>query len=222
MVMRMLQRCSTGKMIGALFQGPSRWCGLLCGISTLGELMSSLSPLSFVQRCSEFHSAFFRAHHVLFVSRLIVVTLKRLIAKVPCKKCRSSIPFCATVVSRWIDLLNSRSMCDVLQSTPPSCTRSLALGASIFMALLGIAVGHLYYFLVDVLPDLHDIDLFTTPQLFVNMLGWGREGSGVTMQRGAPGAAGMPAPGNVPPPGGIPRTGGGGAGWGSGRTLGSS
>ena len=99
------------------------------------------------------------------------------------------------------------------------CARSLALGASIFQALLGIAVGHLFYFLVDVLPDLHDIDLLTTPQFLVNMLGWGREGSGVT--RTAP-RAGMPAPGNVQPPRDFPRTGGGGAGWGSGRTLGSS
>lgn len=89
------------------------------------------------------------------------------------------------------------------------------------MALLGIAVGHLFYFLVDVLPDLHDIDLLTTPQFLVNMLGWGREGSGVTMQRPAP-RAGMPAPGNVQPPQDIPRTGGGRSRWGAGRTLGSS
>lgn len=110
--------------------------------------------------------------------------------------------------------------CDALctKRSPLACPESLALGGSIFLALLGIAVGHLYYFLVDVLPDLHDIDLLTTPQFIVNMLGWGREGSGVAMQRGA----GMPAPGTVQPPRDIPRAGGRGAGWGTGRALGSS
>ncbi|CAN0235856.1 unnamed protein product [Ectocarpus fasciculatus] len=106
----------------------------------------------------------------------------------------------------------------------------VVLGSSIFMALLGIAVGHLFYFLVDVLPDLHDIDVLQTPQFLVNMLGWGREGSGVSMQAGdgggaaagaRAGAAGMPAPGAVRPPRDFPRA-GGGSGWGTGRTLGSS
>lgn len=105
-----------------------------------------------------------------------------------------------------------------------ACHRVL-LGKSIFLALLGIAVGHLFYFLVDVLPDLHDIDLLQTPQFLVNMLGWGVEGSGVSMSAGGAGAragaAEMPAPGTVRPPRDIPRT-GGGSGWGAGRTLGSS
>eukprot|EP00903_Cladosiphon_okamuranus_P007621 g7390.t1 len=100
-------------------------------------------------------------------------------------------------------------------------TMNFIVGMSIFLPLLGIAVGHLFYFLVDVLPDLHDIDLLATPQFLVNMLGWGSEGSGVTMQRPAT-RPGMPAPGNVQPPRDIPRTGGGRYGWGAGRTLGSS
>lgn len=97
-------------------------------------------------------------------------------------------------------------------------------GNPIFMGLLGIAIGHLFYFLVDVLPDLHDIDLLRTPKLFVDIFGWGQDGSGVTMQapggRGA-GASGMAAPGNVRPPQDFPRT-GRPTNWGTGRTLGSS
>lgn len=90
------------------------------------------------------------------------------------------------------------------------------LGYSIFLALLGIAVGHLFYFLVDVLPDLHDIDLLQTPQFLVKMLGWGSENSGVSMERPQ-----MRAPGSVQPPRNIPRT-GRPSEWGGGRTLGSS
>ncbi|CAM9544608.1 unnamed protein product [Pylaiella littoralis] len=101
----------------------------------------------------------------------------------------------------------------------------VCMGSSVFHGLLGIAIGHLFYFLVDVLPDLHDIDLLRTPKIFVDVLGWGQEGSGVSMQApgggGGAGASGMAAPGNVRPPRDIPRT-GRGAGWGSGRTLGSS
>ncbi|CAN0283568.1 unnamed protein product [Laminaria digitata] len=92
-------------------------------------------------------------------------------------------------------------------------------GQSIFHPLLGIAVGHLFYFLVDVLPDLHDIDLLHTPNFLVNMFGWGTEGSGVTRQGVRPA---MPAPGVVQPPRDMPRTGGGRSQWGTGRTLGSS
>ena len=84
-------------------------------------------------------------------------------------------------------------------------------GDGIFLPLLGIAVGHLFYFLVDVLPDLHDIDLLHTPKFLVTMLGWGTEGSGVTRQAGA---RAMPARD-------TPRT-GGASQWGAGRTLGSS
>lgn len=92
------------------------------------------------------------------------------------------------------------------------------LGSSIFMPLLGIAVGHLFYFLVDVLPDLHDIDLLQTPRFLVDMFGWGNEGTGVLVQR--PGQ-GMAPPGVVRPPRDIPRT-GRASGWGTGRPLGSS
>lgn len=95
----------------------------------------------------------------------------------------------------------------------------LLTGGSIFLGLVGIAVGHLFYFLVDVLPDLHDIDLLHTPKFLVSTFGWGTEGSGVTRQEGA---RAMPAPGVVRPPRNILRTGRAGSEWGTGRTLGSS
>lgn len=102
----------------------------------------------------------------------------------------------------------------------------LSSGPDLFYPLLGIAVGHLFYFLVDVLPDLHDVDLLKTPEFLVRLLGYGVPGSGV--ERVAPGqhnSAGMAAPGVVHPPRDIPRAGGRASGWGSrgtGRTLGSS
>lgn len=99
---------------------------------------------------------------------------------------------------------------------------SCFLGNSVFLALMGIAIGHLFYFVANVLPDVYDVDLLHTPKFLVNWLGWGGEGSGVYME---------------PPP---QRRDGGGAGettgatgaatgrttsrtnWGVGRTLGGS
>lgn len=96
----------------------------------------------------------------------------------------------------------------------------ILIGGDVFQPLLGIASGHLFYFLVDILPDLHDIDLLKTPQFLVNLLGWGVPGSGV--QRVNPNQNNaMPAPGVVRPPQDTPRT-GRPAAWGSGHTLGSS
>ncbi|CAM9305107.1 unnamed protein product [Choristocarpus tenellus] len=93
----------------------------------------------------------------------------------------------------------------------------LLLGQSIFEAMLGIGVGHLYYFLIDILPDTHNIDIIQTPEFLVKLLGWGHEGTGV--QRVVPNR-GMPAPGAVPAPRDIPRA--GRTTWGPGRTLGTS
>lgn len=126
--------------------------------------------------------------------------------------------------TRFVSLLfSSRRAC--MRATRCLRVYRVCMGSSVFHGLLGIAIGHLFYFLVDVLPDLHDIDLLRTPKIFVDVLGWGQEGSGVSMQApgggGGAGASGMAAPGNVRPPRDIPRT-GRGAGWGFGRTLGSS
>lgn len=97
----------------------------------------------------------------------------------------------------------------------------ILMGGGPFLPLLGIASGHLFYFLVDVLPDLHDIDLLRTPQFLVKILGWDVPRSGVHRQAPNQNNAAMRAPGVVRPPPDIPRTGRSGA-WGAGRTLGSS
>eukprot|EP00752_Nemacystus_decipiens_P014205 g12634.t1 len=79
---------------------------------------------------------------------------------------------------------------------------------SIFLALMGIAIGHLFYFLVDVLPDLHDVDLLHTPRFLADWLGWGAEGSGVHVQR--------------PTTQNTTRCARSATHWGPGRTLGTS
>lgn len=115
----------------------------------------------------------------------------------------------------------SVSFWGVLISTPYVPWVMLAIdwitGEDIFHPLMGIAVGHLYYFLVDVLPDLHGIDLVKTPAFLVRQLGWGIEGSGVTIS--AP-RTGVPGPRRDQPGGGNPRS--GPRSWGAGRPLGSS
>lgn len=60
----------------------------------------------------------------------------------------------------------------------------LLIGDSVFMPLLGIAVGHLYYFLVDVMPEAYGRELISTPSFLIDALGWGMQGTGV--QRFAP------------------------------------
>lgn len=40
----------------------------------------------------------------------------------------------------------------------------LLMGHGIMLAIIGIAVGHLYYFLVEVMPPLHGITLIKTPK----------------------------------------------------------
>ncbi|CAN0082872.1 unnamed protein product [Discosporangium mesarthrocarpum] len=94
---------------------------------------------------------------------------------------------------------------------------NVLMGMGLTEALLGIGVGHLYYFLIDILPDTHNIDLIQTPGFLVTLFGWGRADSGV--QRFAP-QGGMAAPGVVPPPRAPGRV--GGPSWGPGRTLGVS
>ncbi|KAG5178818.1 Der1-like family-domain-containing protein [Tribonema minus] len=89
---------------------------------------------------------------------------------------------------------------------------NLLTGASAFNPLLGIGVGHLYYFLVDVVPDQFGKDVLTTPAFLTDLFGYGGLNTGV--QR-------FPAPGHAAPPRGFPRPGGGHT-WGSGgRPLGT-
>jgi Derlin-2/3 len=91
------------------------------------------------------------------------------------------------------------------------------LGLTVFMGnpyfnlLHGLAVGHLYYFLVDVFPQVYGKDLLVTPNFLIDKFGVGqyrpdRELRGAADARPAPGATGA---------------GGGGHAWGGeGRPLG--
>ncbi|CAM9507154.1 unnamed protein product [Chrysoparadoxa australica] len=88
----------------------------------------------------------------------------------------------------------------------------LLIGNSIYHPLMGIGVGHLYYFLVDVLPDRYGKEILFTPNFLVDQLGYG-ETSGVT--RVAPTGFGQTA---APP--GFPRTGGSGGSGGGGGGVG--
>ena len=85
----------------------------------------------------------------------------------------------------------------------------LLMGAPILGPLYGIGVGHLYYFLADVLPLSHNIDLIHTPLFVTNFVShW----SGVTPPTGPNRAAAGPANPNAF----------GGHNWGRGRTLGAN
>jgi hypothetical protein len=85
-------------------------------------------------------------------------------------------------------------------------------GGSPAPELLGIAVGHMYWFALDVLPRTHGIRLIKTPALIQRWL----PNAGVAGIRGVGGAfyprPRFPEPGRVPPPGGHQ--------WGAGHVLG--
>ena len=90
------------------------------------------------------------------------------------------------------------------------------MGNPINFMLHGIAVGHIYYFLVDVVPMVYGNDVLHTPQLLIDYFGVGEY---------VPPVAGYAAP--PPPPGANADNnarggGGGGHNWGAGgRALGA-
>ena len=47
---------------------------------------------------------------------------------------------------------------------------SVLMGGDIFSDLIGIAAGHSYYFLKEVLPQSHGHNLLKTPQLITNLV----------------------------------------------------
>ena len=77
---------------------------------------------------------------------------------------------------------------------------------------MGIGVGHLYYFAIEVLPDAYGVDVVKTPRALIDACGGGG-GAPVTASGGVRGAA---PPGRRAPPA-PPR---GGHNWGGGRVLG--
>ena len=93
------------------------------------------------------------------------------------------------------------------------------MGGQPTMPLMGIAVGHIYYFIINVLPDSHGYDLLRTPNFCVDIVRWYTGISGVA----APGVGRAPAadPNAANAPGRFPSM-GAGHNWGRGRALGTS
>ena len=88
------------------------------------------------------------------------------------------------------------------------------MGGSITEPLIGVAVGHLYYFVIEVLPFMdgyHMGELIITPKFCVSLMTWY---TGMT--------APQPAPRPAPVRNAVPATGAGGYNWGRGNRLGGS
>ena len=103
----------------------------------------------------------------------------------------------------------------------------IVTGNSITEPLMGIATGHLYFFLVTILPESHGFDLIKTPDFCIKAL---RMYTGTSVPVGRPFTATAPTPAS-----GGARAGAGGAAtgtpfpnlgaghqWGTGRSLGST
>lgn len=88
----------------------------------------------------------------------------------------------------------------------------LIMGGSVVSPLIGVAVGHLYYFLVDVLPNTHGMTLIQTPRICVDMIAFATGKSqgvtGVGVRRGFNPTDAAAGPANR------------GYQWGAGQTLG--
>jgi hypothetical protein len=102
----------------------------------------------------------------------------------------------------------------------------VVMGGSPTDPLIGIAVGHLYYFLIEVLPHSHGYDLIRTPdfciqavRLYSGVSAPSRGGYTASAPAAPAQAAGPNGQGNVPR-GGFPNMGAGHQ-WGRGRALGS-
>eukprot|EP01041_Mallomonas_annulata_P010436 gene10436-21778_t len=84
------------------------------------------------------------------------------------------------------------------------------MGGDIVMMLIGVGVGHLYYFLVDVLPHTHGYNLIKTPKFCIDVIQYM---TGVTqIQRGMPPSTAAAADRGFQQRGHT---------WGQGRTLGA-
>lgn len=85
----------------------------------------------------------------------------------------------------------------------------LLMGSSIVNPLIGIVVGHAYFFLADVLPISHNIDLIHTPSFLIHFVD---RITGVSRPIGANAAAARP---------GVNPQAFGGHNWGRGNRLGA-
>jgi Derlin-2/3 len=92
---------------------------------------------------------------------------------------------------------------------------SVFIGNSYLDMIFGMAIGHIYYFLVDVVPGVYGKDVLTTPQFLMDYFGVGE----YRPQQPAAAAAAAPRFGGIGGGGGDAGGGGGGGGghvWGGG------
>ena len=100
---------------------------------------------------------------------------------------------------------------------------NLLMGNSVTPILIGIAVGHIYYYVIEVLPSTNGVDLLKTPTLCIRIINY-LDGSQAPATR--PQVTQQQGPNNQQRPlnqranQGFPNV-GGGYNWGSGRTLGT-
>ena len=100
---------------------------------------------------------------------------------------------------------------------------NLLMGNSVTPILIGIAVGHIYYYVIEVLPSTNGVDLLKTPTLCIRIINY-LDGSQAPATR--PQVPQQQGPNNQQRPlnqranQGFPNV-GGGYNWGSGRTLGT-
>lgn len=104
---------------------------------------------------------------------------------------------------------------------------SVLMGNPYWDIVHGIGLGHLYYFVVDVVPLMYEKDILHTPQFLIDYFGIGQYVPPVATNPGRQGFGNnsFNAPGRVNPPSdpGSSRSGSSGYNWGGGgRTLGSS
>ena len=95
---------------------------------------------------------------------------------------------------------------------------SVFVGAPYIHIIHGIIIGHIYYFLVDVVPHVYGKDVLTTPQFLIDQLGVGIYTPPAPAPPPPPqrvGVAGLGGQGDNGRPA-APPGGGGGHNWGSG------
>lgn len=94
----------------------------------------------------------------------------------------------------------------------------VVMGAPLTRPLLGIAVGHMYYFLTSVLPVSHGVDIIHTPEFCKQIVRWYTSNSASVSSR--PSAVANAPGGAAPAEGQFPNLGAGHQ-WGRGRALGT-
>ena len=97
------------------------------------------------------------------------------------------------------------------------------MGNSITPILIGIAVGHIYYYIIEVLPRISNVDLIKTPTFcvsIINYLGGGEAPATRPQVMQQQGPNNQQRPPNQRANQGFPNV-GGGYNWGNGRALGT-